>query len=329
MLIVLITNHPSSRKRADSMISIIVPIYNVKPYLAKSLNSLAALEPVDIGIEIILIDDGSTDGSGAVADEYAEKHSNFTVYHTENHGLSAARNYGIERANGEWIMFLDSDDWAEPSFCSVPFDTAVRNGADLVSFNYYIDMSDDRIIRSKGNHLIGCISREEAIEYCEVNAWSKLYKRELFDDVRFPEGHVYEDLATTHKLFCKARKIAAIDEALVHYTGSRSDSISHTETKSNIRDMYDACIQRYSFLKEHGFPVEKHDRYYHRVAFIYCIHMQPVDDERYFQAEKIIDELKYIPKEFPIKMKIMFILWKVNKKLFHTICRILGKKAAE
>ena len=123
-----------SLNAAAPLISVIVPIYNVERYVRKCLDSLKGQTLKQI--EVICIDDGSTDGSGKIADEYvSEEFPIFRVIHTENRGLSAARNRGIDESRADWLMFVDSDDWVDRDFCRVPYETAVRENADLVIFN--------------------------------------------------------------------------------------------------------------------------------------------------------------------------------------------------
>lgn len=118
------------------LISVIVPIYNVEKYVRKCLDSLVAQTLREI--EVICIDDGSTDRSGEIADEIARDDARFRVIHTENRGLSAARNRGIDEARSQWLMFVDSDDWVSPEFCRVPYEAAIEYGADLVIFGAYV-----------------------------------------------------------------------------------------------------------------------------------------------------------------------------------------------
>lgn len=311
------------------MISIIVPIYNVERYIVRCLESLVNLTPVENNdMEIILIDDGSADKSGKIADDYASRYSNVYVYHTENHGLSAARNFGIDKSHGEWIMFVDSDDWVDPSFCVIPYQIAVKNNADLVIFNYFIVNSDNSKYKQRTKSFNRIVSREEAIEYGATNAWNKLYRRELLDEIRFPEGHVYEDLATTHKVIYKAKSIVMINDPLVYYNGFRKDSITHKITKSSINDLMNYCLKKSKFLFDQGYPMEKYEEYYYLNVFSYCLLMTP-NDEMYTKAERALDQMKAVPNSFTIKMRIMFLIWKINKNLFHFICRLFRKKLSE
>ena len=131
----------------STMISVIVPVYNVEPYLRKCLDSIVNQTYRDF--EILIIDDGSTDGSGRICDEYAEKDSRIKVFHTENRGLSCARNLGLAEAKGEWIGFVDSDDWIEPDMYEVLIRRAEETGADVVECSHYKELDGKTITARK------------------------------------------------------------------------------------------------------------------------------------------------------------------------------------
>lgn len=145
------------RKKLDvaaPLISVIVPIYNVERYVRKCLDSLKGQTLKQI--EVICIDDGSTDGSGKIADEYvSEEWPRFRVFHTENRGLSAARNRGIDEAKAQWLMFVDSDDWVHEDFCRVPYEAAIENSADLVIFGAYRVLRNGMIEKREDDSSIG------------------------------------------------------------------------------------------------------------------------------------------------------------------------------
>lgn len=161
------------------LISVIVPIYNVKGYIRKCLCSLKKQNMKQI--EVIMVDDGSTDGSGEIAKEYVSNgFPIFRMIHTENQGLSAARNYGIEAACADYLMFVDSDDCVNCNFCRLPYEAACENDADLVIFGAY------EIKENKTNVLCaqiqgGIISELAAHEYGSTYAWNKLYRKKLFE----------------------------------------------------------------------------------------------------------------------------------------------------
>ena len=129
------------------LITVIVPIYNVAPYVRKCLDSLKRQTLKQI--EVICIDDGSTDESGEIAEEYESQNwPLFRILHTDNQGLSAARNRGLDEAKSQWLMFVDSDDWVEPEFCEMPYKTAIEYQADLVIFGRYLTNSEGKCFYS-------------------------------------------------------------------------------------------------------------------------------------------------------------------------------------
>lgn len=337
-------------------ISIIVPVYNVQEYLHICLRSLVgsvahfhACRDFGEDIEIIVIDDGSTDRSGAIVDLYAEQYEYFKVFHTDNHGLSAARNFGIEQSKGDYLMFVDSDDWVDSSFIEVPYRVAVSAAADMVIFQLYQVDSKGRVSKrprfsAPDNHRVHIIDHITAVDQGGVIAWNKLYKRNLFDSIRYPEGRVYEDIATTHKLIYEAGRIAIIDDRLI-YNVYRSDSISHKRSSANKIDAILSALQRYDDLISMGYPEDKALTILQNTSLSSVGVMEPVlnnscatintsydpdhnysGEELYCIAEKIVDEIQGIPKSFTKKKKCMLAVWKINKQLFHAICRACGKK---
>lgn len=338
------------------MISIIAPVYNVQAYLHRCLRSLVGsvnhfhnCRDFDEEVEIIVIDDGSTDRSGAIADLYAEQYEYFKVFHTDNRGLSAARNFGIERSKGDYIMFVDSDDWVSSSFVEVPYRTAISVNADMVIFQFvHVDKKGRVCRRPKAacvnDDSVHIIDHVTAVDCGGAVAWNKLYSRALFDSIRYPDGRVYEDVATTHKLIYKAERIAIINDSLI-YNAYRSDSISHTNSYNNIIDAMLSSIQRYDDLLSAGYPEGKALSFLQGASFgCVCILEPEVNnscaaisvsydpdhnysgDELYCIAEKIVDEIQGIPKSFSMKKKCMLAVWKLNKPLFHAICRVCRQK---
>ena len=212
----------------EPLISIIVPIYNVEKYVRKCLDSLKSQTMKEI--EVICIDDGSTDRSGEIADEYAsDVYPIFHIIHTENRGLSAARNRGIDEARGGWLMFVDSDDWVEREFCEIPYEKALEYGADLVIFRAFYERNCRRI-KKNNCEIHGLINEYTAHTSGGVVAWNKLYEKSLFEKIRYPEARVYEDIATTHKIVHIAKRIYVLNECLYHQV-YRKNSISHINTR--------------------------------------------------------------------------------------------------
>ncbi len=305
------------------MVSVIVPIYNVENYVKKCLDSLAAQTLEDV--EFILIDDGSTDNSGKIADQYSSD-PRFRIFHTENRGLSAARNYGIDQSRGEYLMFVDGDDWVDPEFCSMPYETATTNNADLVIFQEYI--VKNRNIRKNNNATknisSGTIDNYTAIKCGRNAAWNKLYQRDLFNNIRYPKGRVYEDIATTYKLVHIAKSIYIINDPL-YYHVYRINSISHSITSSTLDDHFTSIKEKYENMILFGYPPEEQNLILWSAALTYLIHKRPCKEEKYIQAIQIVDSIAEIPKQIPVKHKLALMTWRTNKKLFCFLCKVAGR----
>ena len=303
--------------RDEPLISVIVPIYNVKPWLRKCLDSLKSQTLACI--EVIMVDDGSTDGSGVIADAYCAD-PRFRVVHTRNQGLSAARNVGIELAKAEWLMFVDSDDWVDKKFCEIPYRAAVENGADLVIFGRYLTNEKGKTKREKNKALCGAVDRETAYACGGYAVWNKLYRRQLFITIRYPAGRIYEDIATTHKLIHASEHVIVIQDCL-YYHVVRRGSLSHTFTAQNKRECFLSMLDRHKDLLSYGYPKEKLDPPLCAAAIGYLFLAQPSEEELYLKAKEIIRSVKGVPSGLNWKQKIVFVIWKMDERI---VCR-LGK----
>lgn len=248
-----------------STISVIVPVYKVEQYLDRCVESILAQTFKDL--EIILVDDGSPDACPQMCDKWAEQHQNIKVVHKPNGGLSSARNAGIEVASGDYIGFIDSDDYILPDMYECLFNALTENGADMSICGYqYIDQTTGEVdlVETGKSTLTDCVlSRMEAYEKINasytgysfyVTAWNKLYKKELFDNCRFPEGKLHEDEYSVHHFFRQCEKIAVISKPLYMYI-QRSGSIMSTGVSLRSLDSVDAMYDRYAFFKEENCKV--------------------------------------------------------------------------
>lgn len=232
------------------LISVIVPIYNVYEYVTKCIESI--VNQTYYNLEIMLVDDGSTDGSGEICDEYAKKDSRIKVFHKENGGLSDARNYALERAHGELIGFVDGDDWIHTQMYGIMLNKMLETGSDIVACGFEQkneELFNEDIPYDKLNSRN--MSSSEAlinIEIPLVVAWNKLYKHFLFDDIRYPVGRLHEDEFVIHKLFNKCKKIAVIEKELYFYT-VRDGSIVSKLTLKRINDALDALSDRVEYAE--------------------------------------------------------------------------------
>ena len=304
------------KKMELPLISVIVPIYNVEKYVRKCLESLK--NQTLRRIEIICIDDGSTDESGKIADEYeSSEFPIFRVFHTENRGLSVARNRGIDEAQAEWLMFVDSDDWVDPKFCEIPHDTAVRENADLVIFMCHLTSQTGRIKRSKVvSTKKGIIDHETAIDIGGSSAWNKLYRKELFYNIRYPEGYVFEEIGTTHKLIYRAVRIYYLSEILYFYRFRRG-SISHS--LSNERDRLVMSMRRYNDLKKLGYPEHKAKAIVYGAALRCCGRAK---GSVYVESTKILSSMERIPQNLSRKERWLMVLWHTNQGFYRWIYRV-------
>ena len=203
------------------MISIIVPIYGVEAYLSRCLDSLQAQTLADW--EAILVDDGSPDACGAICDAYAAADARFRVIHQANGGLSAARNAGLSAAKGEWILFLDSDDWIHPRTLELLLSAALEQGTDMAMCDFApvsrwrepAKLDCPAVSVMEGRKALLSIFRQDRVRF--VVSWGKLWKRDRLVGLRFPEGRNHEDEATTYRLFYPLDRLALVEAPLWCY----------------------------------------------------------------------------------------------------------------
>ncbi len=208
-------------------VSIIVPIYNVEKYLPKCLDSLVNQTLDDI--EIILVNDGSTDNSGIIAKQYYENHKNKIKYlEKENGGLSDARNFGIPYATGEYIAFLDSDDYIEIDSYKKMHEKAKEEDADYIECDFIWEYPNKQIIDKR----LSYNNKQEMLTNVRVVAWNKLIKREIIikNNLKFPKGLRYEDIEFTYKLIPLLNKVSYIDKPFIHYV-QRNNSIANVQNE--------------------------------------------------------------------------------------------------
>ena len=210
-------------ENGGELISIIVPIYNVENYLRMCLDSIE--HQTYSNIEVLLINDGSPDSSGEICQEYVARDSRFRYFEKENGGASDARNYGIERSNGKYLTFVDSDDWLSLTYVEDLYQAAIRNDSDTVishytiynesDRNYYVHIWDDYYEKNyTSEELIMELPKLELNGYIYITSWGILFKKELFNNVKFPKGKVIEDSWTNYKLFFKSKKITYIHKEI-------------------------------------------------------------------------------------------------------------------
>lgn len=260
------------------MISIIVPVYNVQPYIDKCITSI--LNQTYKDLELILIDDGSTDESGAICDKYAGQDERIRVFHVKNGGQSTARNIGMKEAKGDYLAFVDSDDFIESTMYEKMMNVATSYGAHIVESNFsgrHTEPPTDELLKKDGGEIdlfdkdfaekkfntenITLLSGEEALERqlnyrikCQFPGtamWPKMFKREVIDGLSLPDGLLHEEFELLAQAFLKCDKYAYINEVLYHRT-IRDDSTTAMQFSERAFDKLKVFRMRSDFLNRVG-----------------------------------------------------------------------------
>lgn len=236
------------------LISVIIPVYNVEEYLCRCVDSV--LDQTYRNTEILLVDDGSPDNCPAICDEYARQDARVRVLHQENKGLSGARNAGIDVAKGQWLAFVDSDDYLAPDFLERLLEACERTGSDLSVCRWeYVrgekipehGTGETRVYT--GREMLANLYLPDGAYF--VVAWNKLYRRELFEEIRYPLGKIHEDEATTYRIYDKVRQAAYVDRSLYGYFVT---PVSITRGFNPRRmDWVTAVAERIDFFEEKGY----------------------------------------------------------------------------
>lgn len=240
------------------IISVIVPVYKVEPYIRRCVDSLLSQSFSDF--ELILVDDGSPDDCGAVCDAYAAKDSRVHVIHQQNRGLSAARNAGIDWAfahsDSQWLAFVDSDDAVAPDYLLKMYQAAEQNQADLCISDFQSVFIDGGAEQDEISIPFRVCSGRELLEegitqsnWHTVLAWNKLYRKELFAELRFPAGYINEDEAVIHRVLGEAGTVVCISDKLYFYY-RRADSIMGVGRNIKRTDILTAWADRVRFASQ-------------------------------------------------------------------------------
>lgn len=240
-------------------IGVIVPVYNVEAYLRRCIESI--LDQTYQDYELILIDDGSSDQSGVICDEYAGKSDKIRIIHQKNKGLSAARNRGIEENRNEYITFIDSDDYIEKRYLETMWKALSEQDADLVISGMIIVREGKKVTRQgKAVSIVksttGVVTREEAYQYmldrkqALLFACGKLYHKKLFQEIRYPEGEIFEDVKVICRLIERAERIVYTSYAGYFYV-QRKDSITHGIVSQEYMILLENENYFWSFIRKH------------------------------------------------------------------------------
>jgi len=247
-------------------VSVIVPIYNVEKYLEKCINSLLSQTLEDI--QIILVNDGSKDNSGNIAREYEKNNKNRIIYvEKENGGLSDARNYGLKYATGDFVAFLDSDDYIEKNAYEEMYNKAIEENADYVECDFIWEFPNKIRVDKQYPYK----NKKEMLSFVRVVAWNKLIKRQLIIDnnLEFPKGLRYEDVEFTYKLIPFVNKFAYVDKPFIHYV-QREGSIANVQNErtAEIFTVLDNVIEFYK--KNNIYEEYRNELEYNYARYLLC-----------------------------------------------------------
>ena len=277
----------------EPLVSVIVPVYNVHSYLRESLDSL--LDQTYKNLEIIIIDDGSTDGSGELCDEYGEKDTRVVVIHQPNRGISAARNAGLEIFKGDYVAFLDSDDALDSCFVEKSISSLLSSDADMVICRTSLHTTTESLASHKPEKFFpliekGIYDRNSVIQYLlddtlDVSIWNKLYKRSLWDEIRFNEGHVFEDIETFYRICSFCSNVSVLTDVLYLHR-KRPYSITTVFTQEYMEDAILASARTESFIRDNvpdlfsDDQLMSYDRKYVTRILVHYLQANEIADEK-------------------------------------------------
>lgn len=222
----------------NDRISIIVPVYNVEKYVGRCMESITAQSYSNI--EIIVVDDGTTDNSRNICEKYSNIDPRIKLISQSNQGLSGARNTGLQYVTGDYIAFVDSDDYIEKTYIEELYNSILNTKADITVCGYYNQFDDRTAVFSMPEQLLDGKSATRMLvqdDYMPSYVWNKLYKRALWDNIIFPIGKKFEDTYVMHKVFMRANLVSVIGKPLYHYI-RRGDSITGVSKLTNNADTF-------------------------------------------------------------------------------------------
>lgn len=300
------------------LISVIVPIYNVESYVAECIESIQ--NQTYMNLEIILVNDGSTDASGDICDQYAAYDERIQVIHKENAGVSAARNTGIESANGDYIGFVDSDDYIAPTMYEDMLKLMAEHDLDIIECTAFRNNGDTNIEGCNDGSL-EIFNRDEALKMamydCFVAVWSQLYKRRVISDVRFPVGRKFEDSAVSYLFIANTKRVGHINRCLYYY---RLNPNSTTQTSFDAKSRWDFVLgyeERLQYAIKHQLPYVDDCNSLLMKAVLSCLtayYAKPTGNQVYYdKCKKMIETYRNDASYKLLNSKYKLFLWSFGR----------------
>lgn len=265
--------------QSKPLISVIVPVYDVEKYLARCIESI--INQTYTNLEIILVDDGSPDKCGEICDSYARKDSRIKVLHKENGGVSSARNAGLDMMQGEYVGFVDSDDWIVPDMYEYLL-SGMTDNVSVTICNYFLSWNYLKTV--KHTYDDGIYSSDEILQKLfddtyDNYPWNKLFLSALWKHIRFPAGRIYEDMLTIYKVIELSDQIRTMSEPKYYYLQRKDGYTGSNKTHANRYQIYQAVIDRYQEASDR--KPEMKPALFSRIRKWYCFELSRmiVDDE--------------------------------------------------
>ena len=305
----------------NELVSIIVPVYNVEQYLEKCVNSI--INQSYKNLEIILVDDGATDNSGKICDELAKLDNRIKVYHKKNGGLSDARNYGVERATGEYIGFVDSDDYIDPKMYEKLYEAIKKENVDVVecSFKIIYPGRVDFFSTEKYYEILG--KQEYLEEYLKMrrifgSVWTKLIKSTIAKKIVFPKDKLYEDTYYAYDLINLANSFVLIDNPLYNYL-MRENSITNSKFNPRIFDLVE-IVEKFHKMTYKNYPSLKEEADCRKMYAYFSVLNSILLDENYKNNEYYSQIISYFKENYVELLKNKYITR--NRKLSVVLIKI-------
>ncbi len=315
----------------NELVSIIVPVYNVEQYLEKCVNSI--INQSYKNLEIILVDDGATDNSGKICDELAKLDNRIKVYHKENGGLSDARNYGVERATGEYIGFVDSDDYIDPEMYEKLYEAIKKENVDVAECNLKIIYPNRVELYTNEKYFRVCTKQEYLEEYLKIDkvfgsACVRLIKSNIVKKLKFPIGKLYEDTYYAHDLIREVDKYVIMDNPYYNYF-MREESITNTKFNPRIFDLIE-IVEKLHKMTYNNYPSLKEEADCRKMYAYFSVLNSIVYEDDYKNNKYYLQVINYFKenyiellknKHITRNRKLSIILIKLNIVLYRKVLK--------
>lgn len=322
----------------SELISIIVPVYNVEQYLEKCVNSI--INQTYKNLEIILVDDGATDSSGKLCDELAKIDNRIKVYHKENGGLSDARNYGVERATGDYIGFVDSDDYIDAEMYEKLYEAIKKENVDVAECNLKIIYPEREELFTEQNYYNVCTKQEYLEEYLKIekifgSACVRLIKSDIAKKLKFPVGKLYEDTYYAYDLIEKVDRCVIMNNPYYNYL-MRENSITNTKFNPRIFDLIE-IVEKFRKTTYENYPDLKEAADCRKMYAYFSVLNSILLEENYRDNEYYSEILSYFKRNYISLLKnkyinrnrkLSVILIKLNIDLYRKVLMKYKKKIA-